>query len=80
MISYFEWKRKWFNDNFINPTYDWLYFPDTDRIVSYEHDTGLEVQMTGDDWKEHSRHTYMKAHKAATVDEKLDKIIKLLEK
>jgi len=78
-MHYREWKRKWFSENFVNSTYDWLYFPDQDKIISYHADTGIEVQMSTDYWKEFSMNTYASTHKSLTVDQKLDKIINMLE-
>lgn len=78
-MHYREWKRKWFSENFTNSTYDWLYFPEQDKIVSYHADTGIEVQMLADYWKEFSINTYVSVHKPLTVDQKLDKIINMLE-
>lgn len=79
-MRYFNWKRNWFNKTFSNELHDWLYFPDTDKLISFDHKTGLEVQMTPDSWQEVTRSWYVKETKELSVDQKLDKIIKLLEK
>lgn len=78
-MTYKEWKKKWFYEEFINMNYDWLYFPETDKIVSFHIDTGLEYQMTSDYWRDFSRNCYTRDITPLSVDQKLNKIIRLLE-
>lgn len=68
-MNYFEWKREWVKD-IINANYDWLYFPDTDKLVSYCIYTGLEVQMSSDYWQKFSVDCYMKTHLPLTTEQK----------
>ncbi|MCY1442990.1 hypothetical protein D9M71_593840 [compost metagenome] len=78
-MHYLQWKRCWFASTFVNTDRDWLYFPDKDEIHSFQVNNGVEVQDSDDYWREFSKNAYLQYNKPLTADQKLDKILTLLE-
>lgn len=80
-MNYFKWKREFFKkDSFCTPDYEWLYNPYTQGVRCFEVTTGLVSTIMEELFEECCRNNYLVSSKPLTIDQKLDKILALLEK
>lgn len=60
---------------------EWLYFPHKDQVVTFDAVTGVESPDDEGEygWRWYTKKLYMEFTAPLTVDQKLDRIIKMLE-